>query len=66
MFMEFNTTINHKIIIGENGIEGIEHAVQIDADEVASILTSDNIMVVVGAGLEAALKAIHTRREDEN
>lgn len=62
MFMEFSTTINHKIIIGDNGIEGVEHAVQIDAGEVASILNSDNIMIVVGAGLEAALKATQTRK----
>lgn len=66
MSMEFSTTIDHKIIIGENGIEGIEHTVQIYAGEVASILTPDNIMIVVGAGLEASLKAIQTRKEDEN
>ena len=72
MFIEFSTTINHKIIIGDNGIEGVEHAVQIDAGEAAHILNSDNIMIVVGAGLEAALKATKTRKptilveEDEN
>lgn len=57
MFIEFTTTITHRIELGDEGIEGISHSVSIDAGD-AIALGQSGVMMVAAGGCKAALNSI--------
>ncbi|HWJ09067.1 MAG TPA: hypothetical protein VNS46_06790 [Nocardioides sp.] len=62
MFIEFSTTITHRVEIGDDGIEGASHSVEIDAGDAASVLPTQVLTIVATAGCRAALDALETSK----
>lgn len=58
MHFDVTTTITHRIKIGDNGIEGVEHSVEIDGDDEAGALPHAALMAVVEGGCKSVLKTI--------
>lgn len=63
MFIEFTTTITHRIGLSEDGIGPVTHVVDIDAghDGVAALGTQI-ILAIVMAGCHAAINSIETQK----
>jgi hypothetical protein len=57
MFIEFTTTITHRITIGEDGLDDIQHGVDVDATS-AEGLPTQLIYAISKAGCEATIRAI--------
>lgn len=57
MYIEFSTTITHRITLGDEGIESIDHTVEIDAGE-AVALGQHGVMLIAAGGCKAALNSI--------
>lgn len=58
MFIEFTTTITHRIGVGgPKGIESIDHTVDVDAGEAVALGTQALMMIVKG-GCQAAINSI--------
>jgi hypothetical protein len=64
MFIEYTTTITHRIELGDEGIKSIEHSVSIDAGE-ASALGESGILLVSKAGCKAALNSLNSGRKPD-
>lgn len=58
MFMEFTTTITHKIEIGDNGIAEISHDIDVEAGVSGGVLGSTIILSIVRQGCVGAINAI--------
>lgn len=58
MHINLTTTITHRVEIGDDGIEGVEHSVVIDGDDEASALPHDALMAVVEGGCKSVLKTL--------
>jgi len=58
MFIEFTTTITHRIEIGDDGIAGISHSVSIDAGE-AAVLGTQVIYKIAEAGCKATVNSLN-------
>lgn len=56
MNLTVTTTITSTITVGEDGIEGVEHSVEIDAG--IGALPTNALTAVVGGGLKSALQAV--------
>lgn len=63
MFIEFTTTLTHRIELSEDGLGGVTHAVDVDArhDGVAALGTQI-ILAIVMAGCHAAINSIETQK----
>lgn len=60
MFMEMTTTITHRIHVGDGGVEGVDHSVAIEGGDFAEAAGVTAAMIVVKAGLNAALNSVES------
>lgn len=60
MFIEFTTTITHRIELDDEGIAGITHATEVDPGD-AIALGDRGVHMIVKAGCEATIKAIEAQ-----
>lgn len=58
MFYEIITTITTKVSVGDDGIDGVEHTVEVDGGEIASALGAHMTMKFVKAGCQATINSI--------
>jgi hypothetical protein len=58
MFLEFKTTITHKIQIGEDGIADISHDIDVEAGVEGGVLGATIIQSIVRQGCVGAIDAI--------
>lgn len=60
MYIEIITTITSRITIGDDGFEGVEHSVVVDADEGASALPQEALVAVVEGGCKSVLMSLES------
>lgn len=58
MFYEITTTITTRVEIGDDGISGISHSVDVAGGEIAAALGSQTTMRFVKAACEATINSI--------
>lgn len=67
MFIEFTTTITHKVELRDGeGIVGVTHAAEIGADDEAAAMGSHVLTRIAEAGARATLRAFEKGRVAED